>query len=90
MGGQWVLRGYAWQGSERAVPRTSRRRGAAEEGKELQVFYADAAEAGVSGGCGGEAAGMGSQAAIRATHIALGGSGGGGLAALAQQRRLYH
>ena len=45
---------------------------------------------GVSGGRGGEATGMGSQAAIRATPIALGGPGGGGLAALAQQRRLYH
>ena len=72
------------------MPRTSRRRSATEEGEELQEIDADAAEAGVSGGCGGEAAGMGSQAAIRATPIALGGPGGGGLAALAQQRRLYH
>ena len=72
------------------MPRTSRRRSATEEGEELQEIHADAAEAGVSGGCGGEAAGMGSQAAIRATPIALGGPGGGGLAALAQQRRLYH
>ena len=74
----------------RAVPHTSRRRSATEEGEELVDINADAAEAGVSGGCGGEAAGMGSKAAIRATHIALREPGGGGLAAMAQQRRLYH
>ena len=64
--------------------------GATDEGEELVDINANAAEAGISGGLGGEAAGMGSQTAIRATPIALGGSGGGGLAALAQQRRLYH